>query len=513
MNDITRRLDLLRGNTSDESPDNTREQNSKIIARKNQERFQNRQIREREREIKNIPKGIINKRKSKKTGRTDAKPLVLIHALAALNIHFGGNKYISQTAIGEYLQNLTYQVLIQENDKIFVSYDNIGLLVNDLLKQFVCKENNESDGASVMSEKVNNKLKTNFQSVLSPEMKIQKGEEDKEIETKPKQIDASTPFKRLEESYQTEKETFLKTALTINQIDLERATDAADAGSEALFEETINPTPGYVIDDKVNVNTQFDFQNSDLDTSFKLGNTQARLRVSNLKFPGEATVDIPNDDSYSDSKIVAEDIYIDDSLKDMLYPGDPIYFLQPSTDDRKIFELNVSGDDLIILKSPILNFVRVAKEDFRDFFDKIIEDLDLNLEETLMSEEEKTEKKQKITIVKNINKRFSLMKKTDIEQQLQSHKCLNQLNEDQMKLSKTSFGDEYKSNKLKKKFRNVTTRIKRKSFSTDNYFPLRAHDALPLTSEERLRDISSIYTKIPTDRAKKQALHKTFLVI
>ena len=64
MDEITKRLNFLRGNIPDFSPDNTREQNSRIIARKNQERFQNRQIREREREIKNIPKGIVNKRKS-----------------------------------------------------------------------------------------------------------------------------------------------------------------------------------------------------------------------------------------------------------------------------------------------------------------------------------------------------------------------------------------------------------------------------------------------------------------
>ena len=53
-------------------------------------------------------------------------------------------------------------------------FDNIGLLVNDLLEQFFRKENNETDKASVMSEKINNKLKKNFQSVLSAEMKIQK---------------------------------------------------------------------------------------------------------------------------------------------------------------------------------------------------------------------------------------------------------------------------------------------------------------------------------------------------
>ena len=139
-------------------------------------------------------------------------------------------------------------------------------------------------------------------------MKIQKGEEDKEVETTPKPIDVSAPLKRLEEFYETEKETFLKTALTINQTDLETATDAEGTDNEELFEEIINPTSGYVIDDKVNVDTQFDFQNSDLDTSFKLSNTlqnklddfleKARLRVNNLQFPGVATVDIPNDVSY-----------------------------------------------------------------------------------------------------------------------------------------------------------------------------------------------------------------------
>ena len=51
----------------------------------------------------------------KKIAGTDAKALVSIHALAALNIHFGGNKYISQSALSEHLKNLTYQILSQEN--------------------------------------------------------------------------------------------------------------------------------------------------------------------------------------------------------------------------------------------------------------------------------------------------------------------------------------------------------------------------------------------------------------
>ena len=59
----------------------------------------------------------------------------------------------------------------------------------------------------------------------------------------------------------------------------------------------------------------------------------------------------------------------------MLFPGDPMFLPQPSTGDRKDFELNVSGDDLISFKSPALNVVSIAKKDLKDVLDKIIEDL------------------------------------------------------------------------------------------------------------------------------------------
>ena len=81
-----------------------------------------------------------------------------------------------------------------------------------------------------------------------------------------------------------------------------------------------------------------------------------------------------------------------------------------------------------------------------------------------------------------------------------------QLIEDQIKLNKTAYqnlGNEYRSDQLKNKFRNVTIRKKRKSFSTANHFLLSAQDALPLTSEDRLKDIGSIYTKLPANWAKK----------
>ena len=291
----------------------------------------------------------------KKFAATDAKTLVSLHALAALNIHLGGNKYISQVALSKYLNNLTYQTLSQENDKIFMPFGELGLLINYLLEQFVLKENAEIRKSSAISEEIRNQLKTDFKLNLSTEMKIQRGEE--EIETEPEPIQFSTSLKKeeIEEIYDEQKKNFLQTALTINQTNLETATGIADANSEALIEEIVIPAPGIVADDVVNVDNQLAFQNSDFDTTFTLSNTlqeriedileKARNKVSSLKFPGKATVEIPNDPLYPLSQIKTEDIYMDDSLKDMLYPGDPIFFPQPSTDDRKDFELNISGDD------------------------------------------------------------------------------------------------------------------------------------------------------------------------
>ena len=68
---------------------------------------------------------------------SDAQALVSIQALAALNIHFGGNKYVSRQAMHEYFKNLTFQILSQENDKFYMSFTEIGLQVNDLLECFV----------------------------------------------------------------------------------------------------------------------------------------------------------------------------------------------------------------------------------------------------------------------------------------------------------------------------------------------------------------------------------------
>ena len=86
---------------------------------------------------------------------------------------------------------------------------------------------------------------------------------------------------------------------------------------------------------------------------------------------------IPNNLLSAEKSIETEDIYLDDSLKQLLNPENQLFFPQPSTDDRKDFEVTVSGDDLIVFKSPALTTVSIAEKDFKNSLEKIIEDLNI----------------------------------------------------------------------------------------------------------------------------------------
>ena len=206
----------------------------------------------------------------------------------------------------EYLKNLTFQVLSQENDDVYMSFEEIGLLVNDLLECFIKKENEQIDKSSILGKQVRRKLETDFKVELSSELKTQRVEEEIEPEINDP-IESSTPLKteQTEEIYNQEKKDFLKVALTINKTDLETAAAMAENSNEAVIDEIINLGFSLTVDDTVHVDSQLDFEKSDLDTTFRLSNTlqerldnifeQARKKVSSLKFLGEATDEIPND--------------------------------------------------------------------------------------------------------------------------------------------------------------------------------------------------------------------------
>ena len=117
-----------------------------------------------------------------------------------------------------------------------------------------------------------------------------------------------------------------------------------------------------------------------------------------------------------------------------------------------------------------------------------------------MKNDYRQETKQKTNIVKNFINRTDSTNKQNIEKQLQTHQWITKLIEDQLQADKTyyTFGENFENSILKKHKSNITVR-KRKLYL--------------LTSEERLKDLPSIYTEIPTDRAKKIEAAKEFFSI
>ena len=144
----------------------------------------------------------------------------------------------------------------------------------------------------------------------------------------------------------------------------------------------------------------------------------AREKTSSVKYPAEPVEDIPNDPL---SQITPEDIYIDDSLTGILnQEKNKLYFLQPSTDDRKNFEINIPDYEMIVFKSPSLTFTTIAKSELKTLLNNIIEDLGLNLD-LVMMKTDKTDTKQKMTLLKNFIKRYDTTNIQNIEKQL-NHK-------------------------------------------------------------------------------------------
>ena len=129
-----------------------------------------------------------------------------------------------------------------------------------------------------LENKLKKRLETDFKAESSPEKKIQNGEEIGEGSIEP--IESSTPLKteEIENIYNQEKDDFLKTKITINKTDLETAAEMAENSNKAATDEIVNLTPGLIVHDAVNIDSQLDFEKNNLDTAFRLSNTlQERL--------------------------------------------------------------------------------------------------------------------------------------------------------------------------------------------------------------------------------------------
>ena len=207
----------------------------------------------------------------------------------------------------------------------------------------------------------------------------------------PKPFFSSTPLKTKEinKIYDEEKQNYLQTAITINKTDLDAAVENAEESNKEVINDIIDPTPGLIVDDTLNLDKQFEYNSNDLGRTFDLSN-QVQERLDNLLslmkentrpsidmwMTEKPTEELPNNSlSGEKSDIKTEDIYIDDNYLDNIQ-----FFPKPSTDDRKDFEIKVGGYDLIVHKSLMLTTANNSRKNLKDALNIILEDLNANIE-------------------------------------------------------------------------------------------------------------------------------------
>ena len=209
---------------------------------------------------------------------TDARALVSIQALAALNIHLGGDKTISKNALSEFLHNLSFQALSKETDDIYLNFNNVSELIIYILEG-LAKKNNESIAvAKNLGKNLQDELdQTDFELELPPELQIQddleKYAKQEKIPPPPPPRFTSTPLKSKKEinkTYDDSKEEYLKTAITINKTDLDAAIENTDDKNKKIVSDIIDPMPGLFVDDKLNLENQFEYKSNDIDENLNL---------------------------------------------------------------------------------------------------------------------------------------------------------------------------------------------------------------------------------------------------
>ena len=94
-----------------------------------------------------------------KFSSTDARVLVSIQALAALNMDYGGSAEISRQALTEFLHNMSHQALNKDNYNIFIQFDGTPKLITELIFVLLDRNNKSLNIASVINDNISNEIK------------------------------------------------------------------------------------------------------------------------------------------------------------------------------------------------------------------------------------------------------------------------------------------------------------------------------------------------------------------
>ena len=200
--------------------------------------------------------------------------------------------------------------------------------------------------------------------------------------------------------------------------------------------------PGLFVDDKLNLENQFEYKSNDIEKNLNSSNNlqdrldnilllmkekQPPIEKNNTKKSIEL---IPNNPFLNyekiDEEIETADIYIDDS-----YTDNYSKFLPLSTDDRKYFKIEINGGDLIAFKSPSLTTVDVSKTQLKESLNNIFEDLNANKKD-FADQQNKRRNFKRIKKLKNFIDKIDSAEKEEIEEKINKPSWLASLLEDQL---------------------------------------------------------------------------------
>ena len=114
----------------------------------------------------------------------NARGLVSIQVLATLNIYYGGSTEISRQALSEFLHNMSHQALNKDNCNVFMQFDRMTELTDELIFVLLDRNIRSLNIANVINNNINNEINDcQFTFDVPTETEIQK--DMKEILTNP----------------------------------------------------------------------------------------------------------------------------------------------------------------------------------------------------------------------------------------------------------------------------------------------------------------------------------------
>ena len=257
----------------------------------------------------------------KKFGNGDTKSLVSFQAVIALFLYYGGEPLTAKRAMAEWKENLTFQALSKENDKVTMHFDYLAKIVFYFLRAFLTLENEFSEYENLQDEIAN-------RTIANSEVKT----------STPKKSPIPRPPlpKILTDETNSLNETdslFLKTSFTMSKTNLDASIEAAEEKNRKVIQDIVDPTPGFVVDEKI---TDDDFSNREYEdeTKFKLSNA-AQQRFDNI------LKDITHD------------------IRSYKVPKRKYEFLNEKSKD---FVVKKEQDQLEILKSPTTTKISTVKK-------------------------------------------------------------------------------------------------------------------------------------------------------